>query len=252
MRKALIAVVLMTATAYAEELVLHPQDSITIDGTRYTCADSSRRGVQMAPGDRLSAGKWRLRCTGDDSGGGDPGEPEQTPVVSTVDPACIGSLYDTVSGHPTAADAIQWASACRTIELHGCRITTEQPDQACYSKLDSVISGSFSGTDAAAAERACHRIEASCPTHRNPATVRIDLGCLDQLYSRTSGKPTPSTVVSWLSSCRTRTSGRCTPIAGSFDAQCVSKAYQMISGKFSGADAAAVARSCRAVELRCD
>lgn len=254
MRITTVAVWLALAgVAYADDLVLHAQDSITIDGQRYTCADPSRRGVQLGAGDRVTAGKYKLRCVADDTGGSPPPDSaDSITVVSTVEPACVDALYNAISGKPPASDVLGWASACRTVDVRACQIKTQQPDAACFSRLESVLSGSFSASDGAAAERACQRIEASCPARPNKASAHVDLNCLDQLYRGTPGKPNPSSVLNWIGSCRSRTSGHCVTVGGTFDAQCVSKAYQMISGKFSATDAGAVARACRSVELRCD
>jgi hypothetical protein len=250
---AIAAVLALTTTALAEELVLHAEDSITIDGQRYTCADRSRRGVQMQPGDKLTAGKWRLKCKGDDDSGGGAGDAATTTIRSNVETACIQGLNNAISGRLPAGDAARWADACRTVDVgRACTVTSEQPDSECYSRLDSVISGHFSQTDAPAVERACKRIEASCRAGKTAVTQNVDIGCLDQLYRNTSGKPTGATVLSWIESCRGRQNGRCVAVNGSYNGECVQKAYNMISGKFSPSDAAAAARACRTVELRCE
>jgi len=254
MRFTTVAVWLAVAgVAHADDLVLHAQDSITIDGQRYTCADPSRRGVQLGAGDRVTAGKYKLRCVADDAPPPPPDAAADTiAVTSVVEPTCIDALNNAVSGHPPAADALGWAGACRTVDVRACQIKTQQPDATCFSRLESVISGSFSASDGAAAERACQRVEATCPSHPNKAAARVDLACLDQLYRGTPGKPSPASVLNWIASCRNRTTGHCTVVGGSFDAACVTKAYQMVTGKLSPPDAGAVARACRATDLRCD
>jgi hypothetical protein len=174
-------------------------------------------------------------------------------LTSTVSVDCIEQLYQSMSGKPAGTEAPRWADACRNFEIsHRCKVTASQPDSACFDKLNYVITGSFSDSEAAAATTACQQIQATCPSLPNTESSKVDLACLDDLYSKTQGKPDPKAMRDWLGRCRTKAFGKCVVVGGAVDLECVRKAYDMITGKFTSDEAAAVGKACRAVDLRCD
>ncbi len=233
-------------SAAADRVVLHSKDSITIDGTGYSCDDPSGTGVQLALGDHLTVGEHQIKCKGD-------GHPASTVAVeSRVDASCISNLDQTISGSPSAAEAIRWADACRPFEIgKQCTMTSSAPDDDCYSALNQVISGSFSDPDALRAQHSCQRMQATCPALPTAAESTVDLDCVDRMYQSMSGKPDGHAILGWLESCRSRPVGTCVVVSGTLDPACVSRAHGMISGNFSPGDAATASRACRTLELRC-
>ena len=245
------AIVAIAGTAAADQLLLHSQDSLTIDGTRYTCDDSSRKGVQLGPGDRVTAGRYQLKCVHDSDSGHD-SSTRDISVQSRVEPTCISTLNTVIVGYPSASEVLRWADACRPFEVgSACNVTTSKPDDDCYSALNGAIKGTFSETDAPRAQRVCQRVEASCPAFATKVASKVELTCIEKLYNTTSGKPNGHTMVGWIESCRDHAIGACVVVGGSFDRDCVTKSFGMITGAFSAAEAASAARACRALELRC-
>lgn len=258
MRTTFAVVLLVAAPALADgiELTLSWQDSLTIDGTRYTCNDKSRAGVQLAPGDRITAGSFRLRCEkrGDDAP--PPPPPEKTAVAlsSAVDTACLSQMNMAISGRVPAKDVTLWADACRTPPLdRRCQVVSSKPDSTCFSALDQLISGSFPNDQVAAVQRACNRIEATCATRgTRKVSSAVDMACVGQLYTRTTGKPNAQTIATWLDTCRAQAVARCTVVGSKFNGSCFSTAYQYMSGRPTVTEAADIARSCTTYDLACE
>lgn len=252
---AIVAVLAGSAVAVADRLVLHSQDSITIDGTRYTCDDTSRRGVQLAPGDHINAGGWQLHCDGDH---GDTGSTGTRPTARTitaqshVDTACIAELFQTTNGHASANDMVHLAEGCRVFEIGGqCTATTTQPDGDCFTSLNQLIAGTLSDQEIVRVQRACQRVEATCPAYPNKVASKVDLDCVTKLYQASTARPTTHGIASWLDSCRDHAPASCIAVGGKLDHDCVTKAYSINAGAFSATEAAAVSRACRVLELRC-
>ena len=245
------AIVAIAGTAAADQLLLHSQDSLTIDDTRYTCDDSSRKGVHLAPGDHVTAGNYQLKCVSDSDSSHDSSKRDIS-VQSRVEPTCIATLNSLVVGYPSASEVLRWADACRPFEVgSACTATTSKPDDDCYSALNDTLKGTFSETDAPHAQRVCQRVEARCPALATKAASKVDLACIEKLYNTTSGKPNGHTMVGWIESCRVHAIGACVVVGGSFDPDCITKSSGMITGAFSAAEAASAAHACRALELRC-
>lgn len=259
MRTTFATVLLVASTALADgiELTLSWQDSLTIEGTRYTCNDRSRAGVQLAPGDRITAGSFKLRCAkrGDDAPPPPPPPPPTSVTLSSaVDPMCLSQLNMAISGRVPPREVTLWADACRTPPLdRRCQIVSSKPDNACFSALDQLIAGSFPADQVVEAQRACNRIEASCATRgARKVSSSVDLACVGQLYTRTTGKPNAATITTWLDTCRAQAVARCTVVGSKFNSTCFQTAYQYMSGRPSIADAAAMARSCTTYDLACE
>jgi hypothetical protein len=248
------------ALADGIELTLQWQDSLTVEGTRYTCNDKSRRGVQLAPGDKITAGGFRLKCARRSEGGPDDGPPGPPPagssvtVTSFVDTSCLTQMNTSISGRVPQKDVPLWADACRTPPLdRRCTVVSSKPDNSCFSALDQLISGSFSGDVVVEAQRACNRIEASCTTRGGKkVTSSVDTSCVTQLYTKTSGRPTAATITTWIDSCRAQNVARCTIVGSKFNSTCYSQAYSYMSGRPSVTDAAGMARACTTYELACE
>ena len=257
---AVLLFVASPALADGIELTLSWQDSLTIEGTRYTCNDKSRAGVQLAPGDRITAGIYRLRCAKRGDAAPPPPPPPPPPpqttvtLSSAVDTTCLSQLNMSISGRVPAKDVTLWADACRTPPLdRRCQVVSSKPDNACFSALDQLISGSFSTDQVVEVQRACNRIEASCATRgTRKVTSSIDMSCVGQLYTRTKGKPNAGTITMWLDTCRAQAVARCTVVGSKFNSTCFSTAYQYMSGRPTVSDAAAMANACTTYELACE
>jgi hypothetical protein len=242
------------------DLPMQWDDVITIEGTRYGCNARIRGGVTLQPGDRVSAGRFRVKCARrDNSDGGDvqppgPPPPQTSSLTSAVDTRCLSQVYQTISGRVPPASAPMLAEACRPMNVpRVCRETSSAPDAGCFRQLDQIISGSFSANDGAEAQRACRRVEASCAFEgTRKASARVDMTCVSQLYQKTSGRPNGAAIVQWIDGCRSQTRGRCQTVASSFDQACYTQAYQFVSGRPTIEDAARIARACTAHELLCD
>lgn len=174
--------------------------------------------------------------------------------TSAVDVSCIRQLNMTISGRVPTKDVTLWADACRTPPVERqCSIDSSKPDSTCVSALDQVISGSFPSTQIAEVERACHRIEASCsPRGNRKVSSSVDVGCVQQLYLKTSGKPSAATIATWIDSCRGQSTARCVIIGAKFNSACYSQSYQYMSGRPSVVEAATLARSCTTFDLQCE
>jgi hypothetical protein len=245
-------VLVPAAVAHADRVVLHSGDSITVDGTQYSCNVADADGVKLAIGDSITVGGHRIKCRDADGPPAPPAPPPTVAVESHVDTSCISALYDVIEGKPSAGDAIHWADACRGFEIgKQCSPPATQPDDACFNALDQVIEGNFSDRDAIRARSSCRQMQATCPAPPNAVESSVDLACLDQVYSSTAGKPDGHTMLGWIEQCRSQAVGQCVVVGGTAQAACVQKAYGMISGKFTAAEAATAARMCRTLELRC-
>lgn len=241
-----VATAAMTGTAAADALSLHSQDSITIDGTRYTCDDSSRKGVQLGPGDQITAGKYQLKCLREGAPAHD------LAVQSRVDATCFATLNQVISGHPSTDDVIWWADACRPFEVgSSCSTVTTKPDDACYTAMNQTITATFSKREASQAQRACQEVDTTCPAIGTKVVSKVELACIEKLYSTTTGKPNGHAMIGWIESCRDHAIGSCVVVGGSFNRECVTKSFTMLSGTYSIRDAGAAARACRTLELRC-
>ena len=258
MRTTFAAVLLVASVAWADgiELTLAWQDSLTIEGTRYTCNDTSRSGVQLAPGDRITAGMYKLRCAkrGDDAPPPPPPPSSTVTLSSSVDTACLSQMNMAISGRVPAKDVTLWADACRTPPLdRRCQIASSKPDNTCFAALDQLISGSFPTELVASVQRACNRIEATCaPRGTRKVSSSVDMACVGQLYTKTSGKPNAPTITTWLDSCRAQAVARCSVVGSKFNNTCFSTAYQYMSGRPSVPEAADLARACTTYELACE
>lgn len=255
MRTTFAAMLLVAAPALADgiELTLSWQDSLTIDGTRYTCNDKARPGVQLQPGDRITAGAFRLRCAkrGDDA---PPPPPTTVTLSSAVDTTCLSQLNQSISGRVPAKDVTLWADACRTPPLdRRCQVVSSKPDSTCFAALDSLISGSFPNDQVAVVQRACNRIEASCsPRGTRKVSSSVDMSCVGQLYTRTTGKPSGATITTWIETCRAQAVARCAVVGSKFNSTCFSTAYQYMSGRPTVTEAADLARACTTYDLACE
>lgn len=243
------------------ELTMQWTDSLTVEGTRYTCNGPARGGVAMAPGDRISAGQLRLRCAKRDNGGapdGPPGPPPPPPatttVTSTVDLSCLAQLNTAISGRLPGKDAAAWADACRALAIpRSCTITSTTPQPRCVDTLDSMISGSFTADQVIEVQRACSTQEGACtPRGTRKVAIATDMACMTQLFQKTSGRPTAASIGKWFDACRPAVQGRCVTVAATFDTSCFSQAFQFISGRPNALEAAGFARNCTKLELRCD
>ncbi len=253
MRTTFAVLLLAAAPALADgiELTLSWQDSLTIEGTRYTCNDKSRAGVQLGPGDRITAGAFRLRCA---KQGDEAPPPSSVTLSSGVDTMCLSQMNQAISGRVPPKDVTLWADACRTPPLdRRCQIVSSKPDSTCFAALDQLISGSFPNDQVAAVQRACNRIEASCAL-RGPRKVAssVDMTCVGQLYTRTTGKPSAATITTWLDTCRAQAVARCTVVGSKFNTTCFQAAYQYMSGRPSVTEAADIARACTTYDLACE
>jgi hypothetical protein len=248
-------VTLRAGVAFADRVVLHPGDSITVDGTQYSCGVTDADGVKLAIGDAITVNGHRIKCRSADADAPPPPPPPPPATIaveSHVETSCINDLYQVIDGKPAIGDAIHWADACRGFEIgKQCSATTASPDDDCFNALYQVIPGNFSDKDAIRARSSCRRLQATCPAPPNAVESSVDLGCLDQVYQATSGKPDGHTMLGWLEQCRDHAVGQCVIVGGTLQAGCVQKAYGMISGKFTSAEAATAARMCRTLELRC-
>ncbi len=242
------------------ELTMQWTDSLTVEGTRYTCNGPARRGVAMGPGDKLTAGQFRLKCAkrGD---GGAPDEPPPPPppsarvsVISAVDTSCLTQLNSSISGRLPVTSATTWADACRPVAIgRSCSIDKSTPQSSCVNTLDSMISGSFSDDQVLALNHACARIEATCsPRGARKVLEATDMSCMSQLYQKTSGRPTAASIVKWIDGCRTPAPRGCTAVAASFESSCFSQSFTFITGRPSAQEAALIARGCMKIEYRCD
>lgn len=252
MRTTFAALLLAASPAVADgiELTLSWQDSLTIDGTRYTCNDRSRAGVQLSPGDRVAAGIYRLAC----AKRGDERPETGVSLSSAVDTMCLSQLNQSISGRVPAKDVTLWADACRTPPLdRRCQVVSSKPDNACFAALDQLISGSFPNDQVAVVQRACNRIEATCtPRGTRKVSSSVDMACVGQLYTRTTGKPSAATIATWLDTCRAQAVARCTVVGAKFNGTCYQTAYQYISGRPSVVEAADIARACTTYDLACE
>ena len=246
-RLVVLTLVTLAGTSWAEPVVLQPHDSLTVDGTKYTCEAPTRHGVQLAAGDHVTAGTHEIRCEDDAAAA-----PATVAIESSVDPLCIDGLYEMIDGQLPPADALGWAASCRGFQIgRACTVASSDPDEECMSALERSIIGTFSADDLPRVTNACKRITASCPALPNEATSEVDADCLNQLYQATPGKPSAATAIAWTDACRPRAARGCVAVGGTVDRACTGQLYQMIDGKFSPRDAAAAARACRTIALRC-
>jgi hypothetical protein len=248
----------MSATATLAdgfELTMQWSDSLTVEGTRYTCNGAARGGVAMAPGDRISAGQLRLKCAKRDDGGAPDGPPPGAiTVTSAVDIACLTKVFTSMSGSLPNKDAPALADACRPLSIgRGCSITKTTAQPKCLDKFHVMISGSFSAEEAIEVQRACSTLEGSCsPRGTRTVAVATDLACITQLFQKTSGSPTATSILKWFDACRPAVQSRCVVVGAAFDAACYSKVFQIISGSPTPTEAGNLARNCTKLDLRCE
>ena len=122
----------------------------------------------------------------------------------------------------------------------------------CFQSLYTMVAGQFSDDAVAPIRDACSRVVASCQVQApNNVVSNVDLSCLDNLYSSTSGRPTAQTALAWARSCRAVPVDRCTALSGRVEQGCLDKIYTMTSGRLTSAQAIAAARACRTVEATC-
>jgi hypothetical protein len=235
-----VALLATTGVAHADDLVLHPGDSLTIDGKRYNCDDSTRRGVSMSPGDSVTAGGRRLRCDG--NGVSAPATPAIA-VTSTVDATCLHTVH-TFAG---SMDAFALAKACRPLAIAPtCKVTATTRDDNCIRALEF----SFH-PDPEALVTACNRIEASCPAPgaRTVASQEPQT-CVAHLVS-SRGSPNSTDLISWLRSCNPAPTGKCIAVSAAHIDRCWMSILTWYSQPPAALAAEMVAR-CAQVQYRCE
>ena len=247
-------IALGAGVALADKVVLHPGDSITLDGNQYSCGDPNATGAQIAIGDKVTVNGLDIKCR--ERKGAAPAPAPEPPatvdVNSAVDVQCINFMNQIVSGRARGADAARWADACRGFELgKECKATASTPDDACFNFLSQVIDGEFSGAEAGRARNSCKQIQGTCPAPANAVESRVDTQCMNQLYQAASGGLDGHATVGIAQQCRDHAVGQCVVVSGAADIQCMNFANQITSGGFTPTDAAGLARACRTLELRC-
>jgi hypothetical protein len=241
--------------AFADKIVLHPGDSITLDGSQYSCGDPNATGAQIAIGDKVTVNGLDIKCRARKDGSGPPAPATTTTPVdatSTVDTNCINFMAQISGSAPHGADAARWADSCRGFELgKQCTVTASTPDDNCFNFLSQVVSGGFSGGDAARTRNSCKQIQGTCPAPANAVESKVDTQCMNQLASASAGGLDGHAVIGMAQQCRDHAVGQCVVVGGAPDTNCMNFAAQLTSTAFTPTDVAGVARACRTLELRC-
>ena len=247
------AITLVTAgVAYADHLVLHTGDSLTVDGTTYACDDPTTSGVNVAAGDKLTIGKIDLRCKTRE-GAPPPPPPAPLSVSSAVDANCLTFVNQVAAGRPTGAEAARWADACRPFEIgKQCTITQQTSDPNCVSLIGQIAS-SLGDRDVARVAQSCQMQAADCPSPPPTAVEsHVDLNCISQLNQVASQRPDVKGVASWASQCRSApVAATCTVVGGATDMNCVSFLNQLVASRPTAAEVPTLARACRTLQLAC-
>jgi hypothetical protein len=236
------------------DLPLSAEDSITIDGTRYTCGASGRSGVKMSGGDVVTAGRFKLRCV---ARPGDLPPPPPSPaqmihVRSAVDATCIQAFAGAITGYFKGNEASNIAQACRPLAVDAsCVDMTTKHDATCFAALQKGMFSYPTDVESAAMMKSCSAVEADCPADGKTATSRVDLKCLDQLYKSARTYPKAPALIGWIDQCRESPRQRCTAVSASFDGACFKSATKMLSTYPTPGEATELVTRCRSIDYRC-
>lgn len=121
--------------------------------------------VFLDPGESIPIGDTQVYCRSSNS--------EPIVVVSSVDLACIKTLYDDHSGFPNWGDVIMWAyQDCRTAPLNqdGCITVSSANNQICYEDLTHDHGGSSgfpTNDELNAIQNACKDVVYNCGFYVN-------------------------------------------------------------------------------------